>query len=186
MIDDEINPYQAPAADTRFEPRPAFLESNEETVKFVRRFRRQIHILGGLWVVVGVFMAIPLMSDVGIRYGSMPLRTVGAAVAGVWFAIAALTVAKQLWAVALGVGFFTFTAVLAVAAAISWGGAYWGLPLWLAIFLPAAPVQGVQVLRLAGELRRAGIPWTLKPDEVFEFLALPHAVSEDEASEKDI
>src|SRR5262245_935306 len=102
MVEDDVNPYQSPSADAL--PRSGPFGPNEATIRFVRRFRNQIHVLGGFLIALAMLdpvFLMPVLGDLaraGVRWAQQG-DAYAAAVCGMWFFLAVLTFAKQTWAV---------------------------------------------------------------------------------------
>src|SRR5262245_50532831 len=107
MLEDDINPYQAPATSGHLATPPP-LSANERPFRLLRRYRQQMHGLGGLWVVNGVVGTALVLTLAVERWPWMPFK-VGLAACGIvsgaiWLALAVLTFLKRMWAVQIGIG----------------------------------------------------------------------------------
>ena len=148
----ESNPYQSPAA-------ASIQESNEDWSEhrgLIRKFRLQIHILGGIWIFVGV-VGGALIVTLALSGISPPMETwemvaAVAAVNGVWTTLGAVACLKQMAGVYLGLG-VTILGLLQFLIVFN---------LWFFLVLLAIIFQAIRVILLARKLRRLGIPLTAR------------------------
>jgi hypothetical protein len=127
----------------------------------IRKFREQIHALGGLWIFIGacaiVIVAIASQGgDFAKRLGDADLVMLGVVMSlgGLWLTVGILTCFKQLWAVYVGLGLCY----------LSLAGQILHLNVCGLIIVIVAIIQAHRVISWAKELQAAGIPLTTKPE----------------------
>jgi hypothetical protein len=152
----EQNPYQAPAV-ASFAVDPNSPTANQLLLK---KFRSQIHALGGFWIIIGVLVglaggAITLLDvqrspDVAI---GVALIAITGAFALFWITVGVLACRKAMPAVYVGL----VCSYLALLAAVV------GFSICPIVIFGAAILQAHRVIRWANDLKTTGIPLTMKP-----------------------
>jgi hypothetical protein len=151
---------------------PVFLPppGSSGPVEVVRRFRRQAHLLGGLWLFFGLtFMCAGFVYSTDsrgpwLRDREMYVPPEAAYVllaVGVPLVIAAIcTILKRIWAVHLGMIVWFLLVVANVVQLVQGNGNVVGL--LIAVGMLAG---GSTVLKAAGKLRAMGIPLYARPTD---------------------
>lgn len=163
-----MNPYASPAIPDALVQQPVV--STYEMLKDVKRFRSEIHALGGVWIAVGAFplgMGILALLEIALdsRFSFENLATAGMfLVIGCPFVIVGVfTCCKQMWAVYAGL-------IMAyVLAGLS-------LPfcnLFVALLSLGGVFGGHRIISWSQELRRKGIPLTTHPRDIKTPIHLP-------------
>jgi hypothetical protein len=164
----ELNPYASPAIPDALVQQPVV--STYEMLKDVKRFRSEIHALGGLWIAVGVLpigMGILALLETALasQFSSENLVTAGMflVIGCPFLVIGAFTCCKQMWAVYVGL------IVSYVLAGLS-------LPfcnLLVALICLGGVFGGHRIISWSQELRRKGIPLTTRPRDIKTPIHLP-------------
>lgn len=158
------NPYQAPSA-ASFHIDPNTQSSNQLVLK---KFRSQVHALGGLWIFfgvmggVGAIIMIAMMATNGFgnaqRFAEMQgYITVLTGILGIaslaWTTIGVFACFKKLPAIYTGL----------VLCYLSLVGNLLNINICAVVILIVAIIQAHRVISMAGELRKLGIPLNAKP-----------------------
>jgi DNA-directed RNA polymerase subunit M/transcription elongation factor TFIIS len=139
----------------------------------IRRFRREMHGLGGFWIFLGCVallatVAVANLQQRGNDGATMPILLV---LTLLYFAIGIFVFLKQIWAVWTGLVFAYLSLVLNVVRIVlvlgaignaggpAMGGFVCGV-IFGFLILGAVIVQSHRVIKWAGELTRAGVPLT--------------------------
>jgi hypothetical protein len=161
---DANNPYQSPARAAG--PLGTQISATSAAVvKMVKDFRTQIHALGAFWIFIGIvaaglglFVTASIAPDSGQpRPGVQAIMAVVLVGFGLaWITLGVLTCVKQIWAVYVGL-------VLSYLSLISnlLNFNVCGLIIVIAVIL-----QGHRVIGWAGQLTRAGIPLSARPEQI--------------------
>jgi hypothetical protein len=158
----EPNPYQAPAT-TGGAP-PAHASPGGIDRKFIKKFRQEIHAVGGFWIIIGALalgLAIAaLASSDGPQFLFSPenagLLAFICGLGTVWIVLGALACAKHMWAVKTAL----------VLSYISLAGQVLSLSICAALLLIVVIVQAHRVIGWARQIRAAGLPLTIRPEQV--------------------
>lgn len=164
----DLNPYASPAAlDSYVQPK---VVSTYEMLKDVKRFRSEIHALGGLWILIGCFpvgvgLLIVLDSAMQADFDVDRLLSMGMfVVLGTPFLIVgAFTCLKQMWAVYIGL----------IMSYVLTGLSLLLFNLCAGIAFLAGIFGGHRVISWSHELRRKGIPLTTKPRDIKTPIQVP-------------
>lgn len=152
--------------------------------KFVNRFRREVHALGGFWIFMGVLQALFAIGvyasrdpAAAARFGGMKevLMIVAAVFTAVYLLVGVLTCIKSLPAIYVGLVLtylalagYLFSLVVVLTGAPPAGALVCVLiifAIWVLINTIVV-VQGHRVIGWASRLREAGLPLTVRPEEV--------------------
>lgn len=153
----ELNPFAGtvPQADLARGP----VES-EVDGKTIQEFRRQIHVLGGLWIFVGtaVFLAVAALWNSATEEersaGWNPILLGTFSASGVlWLSLGAACFKKQMWAVYTGLTLSYLSLASNVWHSNVCGGA----------FILVVIVQAHRVIGAAGRMKEEGIPLDAMP-----------------------
>jgi hypothetical protein len=164
----DLNPYASPAIPDGLVQQPVV--SSYERLKDVKRFRSEIHALGGVWIAIGLFpigMALLVILETAVQseltFESL-LATGTFLVIGTPFVVIGIfTCRKQMWAVYVGLVMCYLVAGLS-------------LPfcnLFVALVSLAGVFGGHRIISWAQELRRKGIPLTTRPRDIKTPIQLP-------------
>jgi hypothetical protein len=153
------NPYESPqfAAEPQFAP----AATSVQLAKKLGDFRTQIVALGAGWIVLSALgLAAGAFLFASLREAEVEGIWVVAAIVlsmgFIWLVLGVCTCAKQMWSVYAGL----------VLCYVSAAGNLFSLNLCAIAILVVFIVQAHRVIRLAGELRRAGIALTTRPIEL--------------------
>jgi hypothetical protein len=155
--DEDINPYQSPLAVSSPESDSEF---GAEKRGLHRKFRQQIHALGGVWIIIGSLFCLALRPT---HTGTDSLWVLGA-IGVVWLLLGVFACLKQMWAVYVGLvlSYILLVGDLILISVIRWVILIGVIGIGLAI-LAVLILQAHRVIRWAKTLREAGIELTAKP-----------------------
>ncbi len=154
------NPYAPPSSEGG-ELAPGY-HSSEVDAETVKRFRREIQALGVFWGLIGLLilaigLAIMWGGDLGGSvYGPPIAGIVFLAIGVAWFTLGVLACLKHLWAVYVGLGLSYVSLV----------GNLVQLNVCGLVILAVVILQSHRVIGWARQMQRAGLPLTLRPEQV--------------------
>lgn len=169
----DFNPYQSPvveAVDERLAPPPE--------IKILKRFRREMQGLGGVWVfsgALGLFSFLSMLRSAPVwmvMAADLVLFAIGVGVCGVWVLLGIFACLKQMWAVWVGLvlSYLSFLgSVILLARLLGIDGPDGICPgvivAFVMVILIAIIVQAHRCIRWSGQLSAAGIPLTARPSD---------------------
>ena len=143
-------------------------EVGTSDAEMVRRFRREVHGLGGFWVFIGsVVVAVGFflvtrgreVPQLGEHIGQMGVLYVGLGIA--WVTVGVFTLLKHLWAVYVGL-VMSYLSLAGNLMNLAWVRPNCGVVCGIAIVI-AIIVQAHRVIGWARSMSAEGIPLTAKP-----------------------
>lgn len=157
-----------PSAITSDAPAPADirLPVGEIDHEFIRKFRKQIHALGAVWIglaVLGAALMSALPSLTQTKFVLSPLIVGVFGLYAAWVVLGVLSCLKRMGAVKVALGLSYVAVALQLWAFFQTAGTSQSpnpLPL---IILGAIILQAHRVIGWAGQMQQAGIPLTFRP-----------------------
>ena len=127
----------------------------------IRKFRREMHGLGGFWIFIGALVGVAGLVVAGA--GNVPAEA--EAIVGTlillglaWIALGVFTCVKHMWAVYIGLG-LSYVSLLGNTAQLLTGAR---TSICSILILISVIVQAHRCISAAGRMRRAGIPLTTR------------------------
>lgn len=164
----EPNPYAAPAIPDPLVQQPVV--STYEMLKDVKRFRSEIHTLGGLWIAVGAFpfgLGILALLETAFesKFSNESLVAAGMflMIGSPFVVIGFFTCCKQMWAVYVGL----ILAYVLVGLSLPFCN------LFVALLSLGGVFGGHRIIHWSQELRRKGIPLTTQPRDIKTPIQIP-------------
>jgi hypothetical protein len=160
---DNENPYRSPADDTAHPQSAIFTPgsiSNTFHRENLRHFRRYMHLLGGLLIGMGcLLLALLAFIGLSVEFESEErdvFLIVTGCVSALWLGLGVAVCCKQLWALYISLGLFYLSLL----------GNVLRCNLIVILILAAMLSVAHAALSRATQLRRAGIPLSMKPHEL--------------------